>query len=297
VDLNGLQTFVSVVRFGGFAAAARQLGEPRSSVSLRIRSLEKALGTRLFKRSTRAMALTSDGEELYRQSVDAVTALATAVADVLNKKDDFSGQIRFTAPADFPTSVLADAIAAFRRMYPGVTFELLLDNSVIDLISNNIDLALRLGMNSAQDNVVQRALSIRMGLFASTRFVERTGLPCTVSALTHIIGPREAMREFIYRAAGDAIRLPYPFDITVDNFQLVRDLVLLDQGIGLLPKALCAEHLRLGNVVPVLANLVSPSLRMVLCYPSRADMSRKVREFARFLLVQLESALGTTELP
>ena len=93
MDLNAIQTFVAVVRAGGFAAAARETDMPRSSVSLRIRNLEKSLGVRLFKRSTRAFSLTGEGRELYQRSADALVLLVDAVAGVSRSGGSLSGKI------------------------------------------------------------------------------------------------------------------------------------------------------------------------------------------------------------
>ena len=132
MDLNSLQTFVAVVRAGGFAAAARQTDAPRSSVSLRIRNLEHELGIRLFKRSTRAFSLTTEGAELYQRSAEALSSLTDALAGV-SKAGAYTGKIRVTAPADFPAGSVAAAIAEFRGEHPAVGFEVLLTNEVLDL--------------------------------------------------------------------------------------------------------------------------------------------------------------------
>src|SRR5215475_3677245 len=126
MDLNTLQTFVAVVRAGGFAAAARQTRTPRSSVSLRIRNLERTLGVRLFKRSTRAFSLTAEGAELYQRSAEALASLTDALAGMSRADGSYAGIIRVTVPADFPTGIVAAAMAEFRALHPAVRFEVLL---------------------------------------------------------------------------------------------------------------------------------------------------------------------------
>src|SRR6201991_605631 len=99
MDLNALETFIDVVRAGSFSAAARRASMPRSSVSLRMRSLEKALGVRLFKRSTRAFALTAEGQELYQRSVGALASLVSALRGAGSADGPYGGEIRITLPA------------------------------------------------------------------------------------------------------------------------------------------------------------------------------------------------------
>src|SRR5262245_51676506 len=164
MDLNSLQTFVAVVRAGGFAEAARQTNTPRSSVSLRIRNLEEALGVRLFKRSTRAFSLTAEGAELYQRSAEALSSLTGALAGVSRAGGSYVGGIRMTVPADFPAGIVAAAIAEFRDEHPAVRFEVLLTNDVLDLISENIDIALRIGASNPQESLVRGAIDMDFGL-------------------------------------------------------------------------------------------------------------------------------------
>jgi DNA-binding transcriptional LysR family regulator len=289
MDLNSLQTFVAVVRAGGFAAAARQTDAPRSSVSLRIRNLEHELGIRLFKRSTRAFSLTTEGAELYQRSAEALSSLTDALAGV-SKAGAYTGKIRVTAPADFPAGIVAAAIAEFRGEHPAVGFEVLLTNEVLDLVSENIDIALRIGASNPQESLVRRAIDMDFGLYASAEYLSMNGEPATIEAVGTLIGPqRSELRRLLSRALKTGVELP-PFQIAVEGFALVRELVLLHQGVGLLPQALCRDELASGTVVPILPNLFSGSTRLYLTFPSRADLSPKVNTFAQILARHLGSA-------
>jgi DNA-binding transcriptional LysR family regulator len=282
VDLNALQTFVVVVRCRGFAAAARQIGMPRSTVSLRIRNLERALGVRLFKRSTRSFALTAEGSALYERSAAALLSLNEAIADVRADGDNYQGEIRLTVPADFPSGLLAAAIAEYRGRYPGVRFEVLLTNHVLDLVSDNVDIALRIGAANPQDALVKGVLDMAFGFFASADYLQRQGMPSDLRAATTLIGPRQADLLRLLSAAMSGTALPQ-FHVAADSFALVRELVLRGHGIGLLPAGLCAQEIASGAVLPVLPEQVAGVIRLHLTYPSRADLSPKVAAFARIL--------------
>src|ERR1700748_1912514 len=112
MDLNAVRTFIEVVRAGVFAAAARRLGMPRSTVSLRVRTLEESLGVRLLKRSTRAVALTQEGQTLFDRAFAALGTLAETVTSIGASGGELKGPIRVTAPADFPTRFLTTAIGS-----------------------------------------------------------------------------------------------------------------------------------------------------------------------------------------
>jgi DNA-binding transcriptional LysR family regulator len=290
VDLNSLQTFVAVVRAGGFAAAARQTSTPRSSISLRIRKLEDALGVRLFKRSTRAFSLTAEGAELYQRTTEALGALTDAIADISRAGSSYVGRIRVTAPADFPAGILAAAISEFRDKHPAVRFEVLLTNDVLDLISENIDVALRIGASNPQQALVRGAIDMQFGLFASTEYLRKNGEPADIRAVTTLIGPLQPdLHRLLSRALKRSVEFPL-FQIAVDGFSLVRELILQHQGVGLLPQSLCKAELASGGVAPVLPSLFSGSIRLHLTFPSRADLSPKIKAFAQILMYHLDKA-------
>lgn len=283
VDLNSLHTFVAVVRAGGFAAAARDTSTPRSSVSLRIRSLEAALGVRLFKRSTRAFALTAEGQELYQRSVGALASLVSALRGAGSADGPYGGEIRITLPADFPVRIVAAAIGEFRSDHPHVRFEVSLTNDVLDLVAQNIDIALRIGAANHQEALIKGAIDMKFGLYASADYVRSHGMPSDIRQASTLIGPsRPELLRLLSRSLPGEIMWP-GFHIAVDSFALARELVMNHQGIGLLPEALCRPECAAGLVVPVLPKRFAGTIRLHLTYPSRADLSAKVTSFARVL--------------
>jgi DNA-binding transcriptional LysR family regulator len=288
MDLNALETFIDVVHAGSFAAAARRTNIPRSSVSLRIRNLEKALGVRLFKRSTRAFALTAEGQELYQRSVGALTSLTDTLADLRQVGQSYTGEIRITLPADFPPRVVAAAISEFGAAHPKVRFAIVPTNAVLDLVAENIDIALRIGAANPQDAVVRGALDMELGFYASTEYLRDHGTPADIARATHLIRPQRPELWRLVERLLDGTVLP-PLHITVDSFVFILELVLLGQGIGLLPRSLCKAGLVSGALVQLFPDKLNASVRLHLTYPSRADISPKVKAFAEILSRHLEA--------
>src|ERR1700759_826722 len=231
MDLNAVGTFIEVGRAGGLSAAARRLGMPRSTVSLRVRTLEQSLGVRLFKRSTRAVALTEEGRGLFEGAGAALGTLAGAVTSIGTVGGELKGPIRVTAPADFPTSFLADAIGSFRARHPRVTFEIILSNTLLDLVSDNIDIALRIGLGNPQDTVMRAVFSAEYGLFASPGYLRENGEPATLADVRTLIVPPRAMRNFLERRVFHAA-FPAELAIQANNFLLIRELVAGGYGVG-----------------------------------------------------------------
>src|SRR6201991_2000128 len=247
MDLNAVRTFIEVVRAGGFSAAARRLGMPRSTVSLRVRTLEKSLGVRLFKRSTRAVALTEDGRALFDGADAALGALAETVTSISAVRGELKGPIRVTAPVDFPTRFLAEAIGNFRAQHPRVTFEVILSNALLDLVSDNIDIALRIGMGNPQDTVMRAVFSAKSGLFASPGYLQQHGEPTTLADVRTLIVPPREMRSFLERRVFDAA-FPAEPAIQANSFLLIRDLATGGHGVGVLPVGLCTPDVEQGRL-------------------------------------------------
>lgn len=283
--LDPVMTFVEVVQAGSFSAAAERLGMPRSTVSLHIKTLEAELGTRLMKRSTRSFALTDDGQRLFDQAAGGLHALLTALENVRARPGELSGLIRIAAPADFPTSFLAEAVTAFREMHPAVRFQIMLSSTTRDLIDDNFDLAIRIGNRGSQDRVERPLQDIHWRFCVSRERAGEMGVPRSIDEIDRFLSPAPDLRRFLESTVLAGEKLP-PAEVTADNLVLLRDLVLNGCGTALLPVGMCAEAIESGAVVTCLADKTAPATRLVLTFPSRADILPRVRAFADMLSSQ-----------
>ena len=283
IKLDALLTFIEVVRAGSFSSAAKRLAMPRSTVSLHVRNLEASLGTRLLKRSTRSLSLTDEGRQLFDQAGDGLTVLTSALDAVRHKPGTLSGLIRLTAPADFPTELLAAAVTQFQDLHPAVRFEIMLTNAALDLIGDNVDIAIRIGEPGGSERVERRLQDIAWQFCASAEWIQGNGEPDAVADIQSFISPMPGLRSFLEQSVLGGVKLPDGV-ITVDNHLLSRDLVLKGSGIALLPKGMLDEAITEGRVVTVLDHAIQATTRLNLIFPSRADMVPRVRAFAEYLL-------------
>jgi DNA-binding transcriptional LysR family regulator len=283
MDLNALTTFMEVVTSNGFSAAARRLGMPRSTVSLRIRSLEDTLGVRLFKRSTRTVILTDDGRRLFEKTQGALSTLRSVAQEFEVSRQELTGTVRLTAPADFPTTPLAQAVTEFRRDHPRVFVDIVMTNAILDLVANDIDVAIRVGLDNPRDMISRRVAAFEYGLFASVAWLEAHGVPTSLGELHPFIGPPPAVRDFLARIVFGGERLPLP-SVETNNFEMIRDLVLRGAGIGLLPCVLCEADLRNRRLAQVLTESIQAPVQMSVSFPTRKDITPRVRTFADHLV-------------
>lgn len=283
--LDPLQTFIEVINEGSFTAASRTLSMPRSTVSLHVRTLETALGTRLLKRSTRSLSLTEDGALLYAQAKDGLHALIAAMDMVRSQANEFSRMIRLTAPADFPTGTIAIAISKFRTDHPAVRFDIVLSNAVLDLIGENVDIALRMGVRGDLERVQRKLAPVHWQFCAGAGWIDQRGAPERLSDITEFVSPSADLRVFLERFVLGGRLLPTGA-ITADNQLMIRDLALSGAGVALLPCGLCRNLIKAGRLIAILPDIPIKAAVLNLTFPSRADITPRVRAFTDVLAAQ-----------
>src|ERR1700756_1718299 len=142
-DLNDVQYFAAVVEHQGFSAAARALNLPKSSVSRRVANLEANLGVRLLERSTRSLRLTQVGSAYYDRCRATLADLAAAERDVPVLRAEPAGLVRMSCPIGLAQFVLARILPDFLARFPKVRLHVLAINRAIDLVDDNVDIAIR----------------------------------------------------------------------------------------------------------------------------------------------------------
>lgn len=167
-----IRIFNQVVESGSFSQAAQALSMAPSSVARNIDSLESKLQTTLFKRSTRQLVLTDEGEYFHRQAMTLIEDADTLVNQMRQSPSQPSGLLRISAFESFGNVFLATLIPKFLARYPSVRVELELDNNVIDLNSDNVDLAIRIGTPKDSRLKARKLLTNRTLLVASPHYLQ-----------------------------------------------------------------------------------------------------------------------------
>jgi DNA-binding transcriptional LysR family regulator len=157
-DLNDVQFFVAVVESQGFSAAARNLNLPKSSVSRRVSSLEARLGVRLIERSPRSLRLTEVGVSFYERCRAILADLDAAEREVAVQRGEPIGLVRMSCPTGLAQFVLAKILPGFLFRYPKVRLQVLATNRKIDLVDDNVDIAIRVRVRPADEALMMRML-------------------------------------------------------------------------------------------------------------------------------------------
>ncbi len=289
-DLNDLLYFAEVVDRGGFAAAGRSLGVPKSRLSRRIGELEARLGVRLLQRTTRRLSLTEAGEAYHRHCIAMREAAEAADEAVAQVRREPRGTVRVTCPVTLAQSTLGPLVPRFLAEHPKVRLELQLTNRVVDVVQEGVDVALRVrtSLDDSASLVVKNLGTTSVFLVASPRLLEKAGRPESASELSRL--PTVAISSADGRASwtlvgprGEELTLQHRPVYTVDDLLMLKLAALAGAGITMLPDYLCAEELRLRSLVPALPGWAPPTAKVMAVFSSRRGMVPAVRRFLDFL--------------
>ena len=279
MQLDGVDVFVKVVQFGGFSAAARQLGMPMSTVSAKVARLEERLGTTLIHRSTRRMHVTPAGEAYYRRCVEAVSLLETGESELAAARVAPSGTLRLTAAPDMAQTLIAPILARYLAAYPSVSVDMLVTNRVIDLIAEGVDLAVRASPYLKDSTLVARRFTMgRLVLAASSAYLDRHGRPQTFAdlafseILVHTRFPAEVQ---VFSPDGTAYELRPSSRVRADDLQSLAALAAQGGGIVLIPDIGAAQT----GLEPGLPGYATPAPPAPFVYPASRQMAPNVRAF------------------
>lgn len=175
--LGDLGLVVRVAEAGGFTAAARQTGVPQATVSRRIASLEGRLGVRVFDRTTRRVALTDAGRQIYEHARLMLEQAEQAQTAATRLRSAPAGRLRITAPVILGQAFVADIVAAYMARYPDVRVLLELTGRVVDLVHEGFDVAIRIGPLPDSTLALTRLGAARTGLFAAAGYLASRGTP------------------------------------------------------------------------------------------------------------------------
>ena len=295
VDLNLLRAFVAVHNEKSFAIAATKLGLPRSTLSRAVLTLEESLGVTLFQRTTRKVASTSAGDALFDRVATSVASLDASFSDLPDARAEPSGTLRLTATADFGAMVLAEAVARYTQRYPRVRVEARLTTDLLDLVKDNVDVAVRFARRPLRDSTLQaRKIGKVAGcIYASPSYLARRGTPRSPSELSahdwvDFLGrPPLRLYELTKGAErGRGEKITAPTRVSADNLWFMREAIKSGAGIGELPSFIADPDVTTGDLVHVLPRWVALSGTIYLIHPSSKHTAPRVAAF-RDLLVEM----------
>lgn len=246
--------FRLVVQQGSFQGAADQLGLPRSSVSKKVIQLEDYTGQRLLQRSTRQLHLTDAGAALLESTQRLDDILEQTEQLILDQQDEPTGRVRISSSTLIGQRYLLPRVAELNQAYPGVTIELSLNDSIVDLLGEGIDIAVRIGHLPDSSLVARRIGEKHWGWMASPDYLQQAGEPTHPEQLLQhqcLVFKNQGvnLNHWPFMAADDTIHtLQVETAIATDDARTLVELACMGQGIIMADPMLVRQELHQGRL-------------------------------------------------
>jgi DNA-binding transcriptional LysR family regulator len=293
-DLEGLAIFAKVVDMRSFAGAASELNLSKATVSKAVSRLEARLGTRLFNRTSRRLALTDAGRQLSARAAHILTEAEAAEDDARAQSSTPRGRVRLAVPMSFGVLHVAPLIAEFLATYPEVSIELNLSDAIVDLIGEGYDAAIRIGTLPDSSLVARRLCDTQRYLVGSPAYLKKHGRPNHPLQLadhaclgyTYAIGP-ETWRFTTKDGKSASVRPSGP--LRVNNGDAMMPALIAGIGLGVLPEFIVRDALADGRLLRLLPEWTLASGAVYWLTPPGGPRPKRVDILRDFLMSKLSS--------
>ena len=293
-DLNDLYYFAKVVEAGGFAAAGRLLGIPKSRLSRRVAELEERLGARLLQRTTRQLKLTAVGERYLSHCQAMLLQAEMADEAVASMSSEPRGRLRVSCPVGLAHEFMPEVISSFLRAYPHVQLEVILLNRRVDLITEGIDVALRVREKGDEDPLLATRWlrQARTAMVASPEFARQWPINSPEDLknvpLLGALEPDRMVHLRMLDAQGKTCELTMEARLGIDDFVVRKACTLSGLGFTVLPMMYCEQELESGQLVQLLPDWSLPGGWLHAVYPHRRGVMPAVRAWIEHLVETFE---------
>lgn len=282
--LQAIEIFVKVAELKSFSAAADALDLSRTLVSERVKELEASMGVRLLQRTTRRVSLTEPGAAFLDRVRLGLAALDEAAAEAASLTAEPRGTLRVNAPMSFGFHHVAPATGKFMLQHPAVRIELSLTDRLVDLIEDNVDVAIRIGDLRDSSLIAKKLASCRMLLCAAPSYLKRRGSPKHPRDLndhtrlfyTYWLQNDEWRftrrgEEVVVHAAEAALRC--------NNGDAIAEAAAQGAGIALQPNFIVGPLIRQRRLVEILPAWRAAEFGVYALYPQNQFVPAKSRAF------------------
>ncbi|MBU3889243.1 LysR family transcriptional regulator [Methylosinus sporium] len=291
-----LRAFLRIVERGSMTAAAADLGVSQPAVSKLLRNLEAHVGARLLERGPRALRPTARGLALYEAAGGPLAAIDAALENLRGEGAEIAGELRLHGPSCIGEVHLRRIVTAFQDAHPHVCVSLSLENRPVDLIFENIDVALRMGRPSERSLIQKRIGFSRRILVASPSYLSRSAPLRDVADLSahDLLVTDASLRNgaLRLRKRETAEDIPARPKLVTNSAQVLVSALREGRGIATAQLLLVAEELRSGALVRVLPDHEIEPSEFFLVYPSARFLRPVVRAFVDFAAPALRRVEG-----
>jgi len=287
IDLNDIAIFAKVAQLQSFSRAAQALAMPVSTISRRVSTLEEQLGVTLLQRTTRRLSLTAQGRAYLDQCNEPLNSLYDAQKVLTRTQKQPEGLLKVSAPVIFGQAPFYDLVSSFMRTYPQIEIDLSVTNTFVDLIADNVDLAIRFGELQDSSLVAQRLGKSVRYLVCTPDYLARREAPSDPDDLRGhrciLLNGRNNEAEWELVSNSKTTKIRVSGNLTAHDFHTVSAFTYRGHGIGLLPSTYCEAQIASGDLIRLLPGWSSPEILIHAVYPSRRFLPTKLQVFLEAL--------------
>lgn len=289
-NLKQIATFLQVVDSGSFTKAADILGLSRSMVSIDIKQLESQLNVSLLTRNTRNIALTEAGKHFYDDFKHIQLNIEEAFERSQNLGSSVTGLLRFSSTNEFGQRYILPLLPEFCRLYPKLRLQYSFNSSLDDLVTEKLDLAIRLGNLKSSSLKTRKIGEYSIYIVASPQFIKRYPINhiadlAQVPWITHSLLNWQDTQYVLQDQQGEKQALPIiKSQYESNSAAVIHQMTIASLGLAICPSWLVDEDIQLGRLVRILPEYNLPTQNIQLLYPSTISLAAKTRTFIDYLV-------------
>jgi DNA-binding transcriptional LysR family regulator len=297
--LDNVRVFVRVVELGTLSSAGRDQRVTPAVASNRIKELERHLGVRLFNRTTRKLSPTEHGRVFYQGAVKIIEAVNEAESAIADLSHNPKGSLRITAPLGIGRRLIASGIPEFHDKYPDIEVRLRLSDHNVDILSEGVDVAFKLGVLEDSNLRMRGILNCQRVVCAAPAYLEKRGTPATPDALIDdnhdcLLLRYPGSKEYYWNLqTPEGIRkfeIGGPYDS--DDGDVLTQWALEGRGIINKPLFEVKSYLNEGTLVEILKETPPASVQLAAIYPHKRFQDPKVRLMIDFMAERCQRLIG-----
>jgi len=286
-DLDNILIFVRVAQFESITRAARSLGMPISTVSRRLSVLESELGVSLLRRTTRRVTLTAQGREYFAECQEPLSLLQEAEQVLTQAQKRPEGLLRVTLPVILSQESFFDFVSAFLKDHARIRVELVVTNVLLDLLAENIDVAIRVGELQDSGVIARRLGTSAYYLVAAPEYLKARSRPAEPADLkSHdcvMFNAKNNQRDWNLVSGRRRVTVQVSGPVASRDINSASAFVHRGHGIGLLPSTYCDEAIAKGKLIRLLPKWTSTPIPVFALYSSRKFLPLRLSVFLEAL--------------
>ena len=287
---DAMTVFTRVVEAGSLSAAARSIPMSLTSVSRHLGALEQRLGTQLLRRTTRHLSLTDEGRLVYDRAKTILGELQDMDMTLSANRSEPSGRLRVSAPVLIGRLLIAPRLPAFLAQYPLVDIDLLLIDRAVNLVEEDIAVAVRVGRLPDSSLVARKLAEVRMVVCAAPSYLARRGTPAVPSDLrqhaclvfSETLGPTQ----WDFQSSKGRISVKVQGRLCANNLDSLVAAAIGGAGIARVPSWQVSADISAGRLKALLANYERPPAPVHAVFQHSRVSSTRIRAFIDYLVAQ-----------